>query len=83
MKDVFGQGIPIYTFENRCIQDTNIVLGDNTTKICLNPHYKMECVSPRPVNFLKFLTDGKPVDEYAERLAKAVEAARNNEYLNE
>ena len=33
-------------------------------------------------NFLKFLTDGKAVDDYTERLVEAVEAARNNEYLN-
>lgn len=80
--DVFKQGRPIYTFENRCIQDTNIALGDKTTKIFLNPHYKVECVSPGLANFLKFLTDGRPVDEYTERLVEAVEAARNNEYLN-
>lgn len=77
--DVFKQGRPIYTFENRCIQDTDIALGDKTTKIFLNPRYKIECVSPELANFLKFLTDGKAVDEYTERL---VEAARNNEYLN-
>lgn len=82
MKDVFGRGRPIYTFENRCVQDTDIALGDKTTKIFLNPHHKMECVSPELANFLKFLTDGEPVDEYTERLVEAVEAARNNEYLN-
>lgn len=82
MKDVFGQGRPIYTFENRCIQDTEIALGDKSTKIFLNPHYKVECVSPELANFLRFLTDGRPVDEYTERLVEAVEAARNNEYLN-
>lgn len=37
---------------------------------------------PELANFLRFLTDGRPVDEYTERLVEAVEAARNNEYLN-
>ena len=82
MKDVFGQGRPIYTFENRCVQDTDIALGDKTTKIFLNPNYKVECANPELANFLKFLKDGKPLDEYTERLVEAVEAARNNEYLN-
>ena len=82
MSDLFKQGRPVYTFENRCIQDPEITLGDKTTKIFLNPKYKVECVSPKLANFLKFLTDGKPVDEYTERLVEAVEAARNNEYLN-
>ena len=82
MKNVFGRGRPIYTFENRCIQETDIALGDKSTKIFLNPYYKVECVSPELANFLKFLTNGKPVDEYTERLVEAVEAERNNEYLN-
>ena len=82
MSDLFKQGRPVYTFENRCIQDPEITLGDKTTKIFLNPKYKVECVSPKLANFLKFLTDGKAVDEYTERLVEAVEAARNNEYLN-
>ena len=78
MSDVFGKGRHIYTFENRCIQDTHIALEDETTKIFLNPYSDMNDVSPELANFLKFLTDGKPVDEFTERLVEAVETARNN-----
>lgn len=81
MSDIFGKGRHIYTFENRCIQDTDIILGDETTKIFLNPCSDMDDVSPKLVNFLKFLTDGKPVDEFTERLVEAVETARNNKML--
>lgn len=79
LDDVFKGGRHIYTFENRCIQAPDIVLGDETTKIFLNPYSEMDDISPKLANFLKFLTDGKPVDEYTERLVKAVEAARNNQ----
>ena len=78
MSDVFGKGRHIYTFENRCIQDTEITLEDETTKIFLNPYSDMDDVSPELSNFLKFLTDGRSVDDFTERLVEAVETARNN-----
>lgn len=82
MEDVFKQGRPIYTFENRCVQNTDLTLEDGTTKIFLNPNFKItDGISSELANFLKFLTDGRAVDEFTERLAKAVEAARNNPKL--
>lgn len=81
MDDIFKGGRHIYTFENRCIQAPNIALGDETTKIFLNPHSEMDDVSPELANFLKFLIDGNPVDEFTERLVEAVETAKNNKML--
>ena len=81
MEDIFKGGRHIYTFENRCIQNPDIALGDETTKIFLNPHSEMDDVSPELANFLKFLIDGKPVDEFTERLVVAVETAKNNKKL--
>ena len=81
LEDIFKGGRHIYTFENRCIQDPDIALGDETTKIFLNPHSEMDDVSPKLANFLKFLIDGKPVDEFTERLVEAVETAKNNDFL--
>lgn len=34
--DLYGKGRHIYTFENICKEDNNILLGDETTKIFLN-----------------------------------------------
>lgn len=81
LDDIFKRGRHIYTFENRYIQDLDIALSDETTKIFLNPHSEMNDVSPELANFLKFLIDGKPVDEFTERLKKAVETAKNNKML--
>ena len=78
---VFGQGRPIYTFENRCVQNLELVLGDRTTKIFLNPKSKMDGISTELANFLRFLIDGIAVDEFTERLVKAVESVRKNPYL--
>ena len=81
MDDIFKAGRHIYTFENRCIQAPDIALGDETTKIFLNPHSEMNDVSPELANFMTFLIDGKPVDEFTERLVEAVETAKNNKML--
>lgn len=81
MADIFGKGRHIYTFENRCIQDTDITLGDETVKIFLNPYSEMDDINPALANFLKFLIDGRPIDEFTERLMEAVETARNNKML--
>lgn len=41
-KDIFGKGRHIYTFENICIQDKDIRLNDEATKVFLNPISDME-----------------------------------------
>ena len=81
LSDVFGGNRHIYTFENRCIQDPEIALGDGTVKIFLNPDSDRDDVTPALANFLKYLVNGVAVDEYTERLVEAVETAKRNPRL--
>ena len=78
MSDVFGKGRHIYTFENRCIEDTTLALGNGTRKIFLNPYSNMDDVTPELAGFLKYLADGVATDEFTERLVEAVETAKKN-----
>ena len=78
MSDIFGKGRHIYTFENRCIEDTTLALGDGTRKIFLNPYSNMDDVTPELAGFLKYLADGVATDEFTERLVEAVETAKKN-----
>lgn len=55
--DLFGKGRHIYTFENRCIQDSELGLGDGTTKIILNTKGKMDDVTPEMKSLLNFLME--------------------------
>ena len=55
MFDPFEQGRHIYTFENRCIEDLDIGLGDETTKIFLNPYGTEDDISMEMDEFLKFV----------------------------
>ena len=53
--DLFGEGRHIYTFENRCIQNLDLGLGDDTTKIILNTKGTMDDVTPEMKKLLDLL----------------------------
>lgn len=77
--DLFGKGRHIYTFENRCMQEPGLVLGDDTVKIILNTKGTMDDVSPEMKSLLDFIDGKEPRDDYTRGLAEAVKAVRNNE----
>lgn len=77
--DLFGKGRHVYTFENRCVQEPNLLLGDDTVKIILNTKGTMNDVSPEMKRLLDFIDGKEPEDEYTRDLAEAVKAVRNNE----
>lgn len=77
--DPFKMGRHIYTFENRCNEDTALTLNDGTIKIILNTKGTLNDVSPEMKRLLDYI-DGKGVsDPFTEDLDKAVQAARQNE----
>ena len=77
--DLFGEGRHIYTFENRCIQNTELALGDDTTKIILNTKGTMDDVTPEMKRLLDFIDGKEPEDDYTRELVEAVQAVRKNE----
>lgn len=77
--DLFGEGRHIYTFENRCIQNLELSLGDATTKIILNTKGTLDDVTPEMKNLLDFIDGKKPEDDFTKELDAAVQAVRKNE----
>ena len=77
--DLFGEGRHIYTFENRCIQNPGLGLGDDTTKIILNTKGTMDDVTPELKRLLDFIDGKAPEDEFTRELDGAVQSARKNE----
>ncbi|MDE6025372.1 MAG: Rpn family recombination-promoting nuclease/putative transposase [Lachnospiraceae bacterium] len=77
--DLFGKGRHIYTFENRCIQDYGIALGDETTKIILNTKGTMDDVTPEMKRLLNYIDGQASSDEFTRELETAVQSVRNNE----
>lgn len=77
--DLFGKGRHIYTFENRCIQETDLPLGDEVTKIILNTKGTMDDITPEMKKLLDYIDGKEPADDYTRELDAAVQAARKNE----
>ncbi|MCM1273215.1 MAG: Rpn family recombination-promoting nuclease/putative transposase, partial [Clostridium sp.] len=77
--DLFGKGRHIYTFENRCIQDYGIALGDETTKIILNTKGTMDDVTPEMKRLLNYIDGQTASDKFTKELETAVKSARRNE----
>ena len=77
--DLFGEGRHIYTFENRCIQNPALGLGDETTKIILNTKGTMDDVTPEMKKLLDFIDGKEPQDDFTRELDKAVQSVRKNE----
>ena len=69
---MFGEGRHIYTFENRCIEQPDLTLGDDTVKIILNTKGTQDDVSPEMKRLLDYV-DGKGVsDTFTRDLEEAV-----------
>ena len=77
--DLFGEGRHIYTFENRCIQNLDLGLGDDTTKIILNTKGTMDDVTPELKKLLDFIDGKEPEDDFTRELDEAVQSVRKNE----
>ena len=77
--DLFGLGRHVYTFENRCIEDLELPLGDDTTKIILNTKGTLDDVSPEMKKLLNYIDGEAPSDEFTEELEQAVKKVRDNE----
>ena len=77
--DLFDEGRHIYTFENRCIQNFALGLGDGTTKIILNTKGTMDDVSPEMKHLLDFIDGKEPEDDFTRELDEAVQSVRKNE----
>ncbi len=77
--DLFGEGRHIYTFENRCIQNLDLGLGDDTTKIILNTKGTMDDVTLEMKKLLDFIDGKEPEDDFTRELDEAVQSVRKNE----
>lgn len=76
--DTFGMGRHIYTFENICREDKELLLEDGTTKIFLNADSEMDDVSEELKAFLDYVAGKESEDSFVKKLEEAVEQAKQN-----
>ena len=77
--DLFGQGRHVYTFENRCVQDLELPLSDDTVKIILNTKGILDDVSIEMKSLLDYIDGKEPEDDFTRELDDAVNEVRDNE----
>lgn len=61
--DPFGDRRHLYTFENKCVENPSLTLGDETTKIFLNTKGNMHDVDPEMQEFLSYVEN--TTDDFA------------------
>ena len=82
MDDVFKEDLPVYTFENRCVEKGELSLEDGTQKIFLNAsaadgEYGKK-MSPKLRTFLQYLKTKHPGDDFTERLEEQVKKVKTS-----
>ena len=74
--DPFKQGRWVYTFENRCREDTDLALDDGAVKILLNTKGKVGEISDALKALLRYMDGFAPEDSYTKELDSAVAEVR-------
>ncbi|MBO5303822.1 MAG: Rpn family recombination-promoting nuclease/putative transposase [Lachnospiraceae bacterium] len=77
--DLFGADLCRYTFENVCLECVDIRLGDESTKIFINPYGKTENISEELKAFLKYLCEDNETNAFTRKLSVEVEKAKKQE----
>ena len=77
--DVFGRGLHKYTFENRCEEAPDLLLGDESAKIFLCAGGVADDVSEDMRAFLNYIAGKKNSNHFVCTLEAAVAKARNHE----
>ncbi|MCR4907219.1 MAG: Rpn family recombination-promoting nuclease/putative transposase [Lachnospiraceae bacterium] len=77
MSDPFGKQFPVYTFDNRCKECPELMLGDEATKVVINASGNRDNLSPEMKAFLDLLQSGVGGSAFTRRLQEEVEKAKN------
>ena len=76
--DIFKKGLPVYTFENLCRQDTSIPLGDRTLKYFFISETCDKLLNEEQKAFLRLVSGQKSSDAFTERVAHLADEVKHN-----
>ena len=77
--DPFGRGEAKYTFDSKCRECPDLVLGDGTEKHFFNCAYEGENIPEDLGLFYEYIRTGDPKSELTDRIHEAVFTGRKNE----
>ena len=78
LSDLFGKGRYMYTFENVCKEDSEVILNDGAKKVFLNADGRNGAVSEELKAFLDYVAGKPSEDTLVKKLKLAVEEAKKN-----
>lgn len=79
LSDPFDKNLHIYTFENQCRECPELSLGDETTKVFINPAGTADDVSEEMTDFLNYLQGKGSQSDFTHRIDEEVNKARAHE----
>ena len=79
--DSIGSNRAVYTFENTCLEDKNILLQDGSKKIILNASAFMKTDNKELQGFLQYVKTGKVTTAYTGRIEQMIQTVKRNEQL--
>ena len=77
--DPYKKGLSKYTFRERCEEDSEIVLGDKTTKVFYNCTYRGNDLPDDLNSLYEYVETGRADTDLTRRIDSAVEKGRKNE----
>ena len=77
--DSIGKGKPVYSFENVCLEDRQMLLRDGTKKIIINANAFKKTKDKNLSGFLEYVKTGKITTEFTGRIEKMIEAVKSTE----
>jgi len=79
LKDPFGYGLPVYRFENICIQNRDILLKDEAIKVFINAEGNLTDLPEDLAAFLQYLKGKVVENDLVQCIDNEVEKARKHE----
>ena len=77
--DPFGRNRYLYTFENICREEPDLLFGDETVKVIVNTRGEIGEISEELKEVIRYLNDGTVSGQYSLELDTAVTAVKSNE----
>ena len=77
--DLFKESRYVYSFENRCIEDSNIKLEDEMTKVFINAKGTVGNISNELKSFLRLAAKHEATDDFTRKIQDAIDYVHMNE----
>ena len=78
-QDPFNKGLPVYTFENTCREESSLFLDDRTTKVFYNASAYGKEKDDELHALLRYLCEKQATSHFTQTIDGLVESTKNNE----